>query len=217
MTNLYSPIKIILADDHEVVRDGFQVMLKKENDIEIIGEAKNGEQLIRLAGQLRPDIIITDIMMPEKSGIEATAEITNLYPEIGVIAFSMYNDESLVMDMLKAGAKGYLLKSSGKEEVITAVKTVYKGDVYYCRETAGILSSIRNRNESWKPKFTDREIMIIRLICKELSNQEIADLMNLSRRTIEGYRENIIQKTRARNTAGIVLYAIKNKIFQYRK
>src|SRR5665647_608961 len=116
MTKLYSPIKIILADDHDVLRDGFHALLKKQNDIEIIGEARNGEQLINLTRRLQPDVIITDIMMPVKTGIEATREIATEFPAIGIIAFSMYNEEGLIVDMLKAGANGYILKSSGRDE-----------------------------------------------------------------------------------------------------
>ena len=216
MNNLYAPIRVLFADDHEVLREGFQVMMKKQTDIEIIGEAKNGIQLLRMAEQLQPDIIITDIMMPEMNGIEVTIELTKNFPSIGVIAFSVYDEESLIVDMLKAGAKGYILKNSGKDVVIAAVKAVQKGNEYYCRETNSILTSLRVRNEK-KPVFTEREIMIIKLICQELSNTEIAHIMNLSRRTIEGYREKILEKIKGKNTAGIVLYAVKNQIFRFRR
>lgn len=217
MSNLYSPIRIIFADDHEVLREGFQSMMKKQNDIVVVGEAKNGKHLLTLTEKLQPDIVITDIIMPEMNGIEATAEILKKFPATGVIAFSMYNEETLILDMLKAGAMGYILKTSDKKEVIAAVKSVHKGQPYYCRETDRILSNMRMRNDDKKPKFSDREIMIIRLICQELSSSEIGHVLSLSRRTIEGYREQIMEKIRARNIAGIVLYAVKNKIFEYRK
>lgn len=216
MNNLYSPIRIIFADDHEVFRDGFNVMMKKQTDIEIIGEAKNGAELIMQAGLLQPEIIITDIIMPGINGIDATIEITKKFPAVGVIAFSMHNEESMIVDMLKAGAKGYILKSCNKEEVITAVKSVHKGELYYCRETNEILANLRNRKEC-KPVFSEREMIIIDMICRELSNAEIGTKLSLSRRTIEGYRQKIMGKIGARNTAGIVLYALKNKIFNYRK
>lgn len=217
MTKLYSPIRLLFADDHEVLREGFQSMMKKQSDIELVDEAMDGRQLVKLAGDVMPDIIITDIMMPEMNGIEATIEIIKQFPAIGVIAFSMVNEENLIVDMLKAGAKGYLLKSAGKEEVIAAVKSVYRGESYYCRETSRILSGIRAKSPTRKPRFSETEIMIIKLICKELSNQEIGHILNRSRRTIEGYREQILEKIRAKNTAGIVLYAVKNKIFEYHK
>ncbi len=217
MPNLYSPIRIIFADDHEVMRDGFQFMMSKQTDVVLVGEARHGEQLLLLAGQLKPDIVITDIQMPVMNGIEATAEIVKQFPAIGVIAFSMHNEESLIVDMLKAGAKGYILKSAGKEEVIAAVIAVYKGESYYCRETDRIISGMRAGNNLKKTKFTETETTVIKLICQELSSLEIAHILNLSRRTIDGYREKILEKMRAKNTAGIVLYAIKNKIFEFKK
>ncbi len=217
MSKLYTPIKIIFADDHEVLRDGFQVMMKKQTDIEIIGEAKNGEQLINLTRRLKPDIIITDIMMPVKTGIEAIREITLEFPSIGIIAFSMYNEEGLILDMLKAGANGYILKSSRKEEVIATIKSVYRGLPYYCKETDRILKGARLKRKNSEPKFSEREVEIIRLICQELSSPEIARHMGLSKRTVEGYREQIMEKINAKNTAGIVMFAITNKIFEYRR
>ncbi len=220
MANLYVPIRIIFADDHEVLRDGFQGMMKKQVDIEIISEAKNGEELIRLTRQLQPDIIVTDIQMPVINGIDATRSITKDFPIIGIIAFSMYNEEGLIVDMLKAGAKGYILKSARKEEIIAAIKCVHKGGSYYCKETEFIISGIRAKNRALTkdkigPRFSDKEIIIIKLICQEFSNQEIAGKLGLSKRTIEGYREQIMEKANARNTAGVVLYAIKNKIYEH--
>lgn len=217
MDKLYAPVRIIFADDHEVCRDGFTVMMKKQTDIEIIDEARNGEQLIQLTRQLKPDIVITDIIMPIKNGIEATREIIEEFPHIGVIAFSMSEEETLIVDIIKAGAKGYILKSSGKEEVIAAVKAVNKGQDYYCRETSRILSNIRGREVHYKTKLTEKEIDIIKMICEELSNEEMAMLLGLSKRTIESYREKIMEKINARNIAGIVLYAIKNKIYEYKR
>jgi len=217
MTKLYSPIKIILADDHDVLRDGFHALLKKQNDIEIIGEARNGEQLINLTRRLQPDVIITDIMMPVKTGIEATREIATEFPAIGIIAFSMYNEEGLIVDMLKAGANGYILKSSRRDEVVAAIKTVHKGQMYYCKETDGILKSLLTESKQRKPKLSEKEITIIRLICQEWSSPEIARELELSKRTVEGYREQIMEKINARNTIGIVLFAIRNKLFDFRK
>ncbi len=222
MPKLYVPIKIIFADDHEVLRDGFHVMMKKQVDIEVVGEAKNGEQLITITRLLQPDVIVTDIQMPGINGIDATREITKEFPIIGIIAFSMYNEEGLIIDMLKAGAKGYILKSSAKEEIIAAIKSVHKGQPYYCKETNHIISGIQAKNKALTKNdkevhFSGKEIIIMKLICQEKSNQEMALILGLSKRTIEGYRENIIEKTNAKNTAGIVLYAIKNKIHDINK
>jgi DNA-binding NarL/FixJ family response regulator len=217
------PINIVLADDHEIFRDGFRVMLKKIPQINLIGEASNGKELLNIAQTLNPDVIITDIKMPEMDGIEATRLLTGMFPDIGIIAFSMFDEENLIVDMLEAGARGYLLKNAPKEEIITAVKSVYKKQNYYCSSTSAKLTlMIANSNynpnkKSVRPVFSDKEIKVIKLICKEYSNKEIADQLSLSKRTVEGYREKILEKINARNTVGIVVYAIKNKIFEYGK
>ncbi len=220
MSQNYSPINIILADDHEIFRDGFRVMLNKIPSINLIGEASNGNELIRISRELKPDVIITDIKMPVMDGIEATRQLTKEFPVIGIIALSMFDEENLIIDMLKAGAKGYLLKNAQKEEIISAVETVYKDETYYCKNTSNRLaqmianSSYNPYKKIIKPEFTEKEISIIQFICQEYSNKEIADKLNLSKRTVEGYREKILEKIHAKNTAGIVVYAIKNKIFQ---
>jgi DNA-binding NarL/FixJ family response regulator len=215
MPRLYTPIRIIIADDHEILREGFLSMMKKQSDIEIVGEAKNGAHLLNLVAQLKPDIVITDIKMPEMDGIQATLEITRQFPATSVIAFSMYEEESLIVDMLKAGAKGYILKSSDKKEVVAAVKSVHKGQLYYCRETDRILTDLRKSEKGKEIKFNERQRKIIQLICEENSNFEIGEKMNLSRRTIEGYREQIMEKMKVKNTAGIVLYAVKHRLFTF--
>ncbi|HMJ46019.1 MAG TPA: response regulator transcription factor [Ferruginibacter sp.] len=216
----YTPINIILADDHEIFRDGFRVMLNKIPSINLIAEASNGIELIKLSRELKPDVIITDIKMPEMDGISATRQLTNEFPAIGVIALSMFDEENLIVDMLEAGAKGYLLKNSHKEEIVSAVKAVYADETYYCRNTSLRLaqmiakSSYNPYKRKVKPEFTSKEVTIIQLICQELSNKEIGDKLNLSRRTVEGYREKILEKMQAKNTAGIVVYALRNKIYQ---
>lgn len=220
MTLTKSPIQIILADDHEIFRDGFNVLLRKQNEIKLIGEASNGSELIQIAGKLKPDIILTDIKMPKVDGIEATNIITSRYPDINIIALSMFDDDNLIIDMLEAGAKGYLLKSAHKTEIIDAIKTVYRNETYYCKSTSSKLvqmiaqSRFDPYKEIQKPKFTTKEIEVIRFICQGASNKIIATKLFLSIRTIEGYRERIQEKMRVSNTAGIVVYAIKTGIYK---
>lgn len=215
-----SPIRIVLADDHEIFRDGFNVMLRKQSDIKLVGEASNGKELIEITGKLMPDIILTDIKMPVIGGIEATKLLTNLYPGINIIALTMFDDDNLIIDMLEAGAKGYLLKSAHKNEIIEAIKTVYKSETYYCKNTSTKLvqmiaqSRFNPYKEIQKPVFSKKEIDMIILICQEASNKEIASKLFLSIRTIEGYREKIQEKMRAKTTAGIVIYAIKTGIYK---
>lgn len=219
------PIKIIIADDHEVFRDGLKLMLSKESAFTIVAEAENGLELIRLSDEHQPDIILTDIKMPKMDGIEATRRIHDQDSKIGIIALSMFNEESLVVDMLEAGALGYLLKSSDKSEIIEAVNTVYQNHPYYCKSTSARLAitiseskfNPYNREVFYSSIFSHKEIEIIRLICEEYSTKEISDRIYQSMRTVEGYRSKILEKTNARNTAGIVIYAIKNGIYQVNK
>ena len=220
MNNHYLPIRIVLADDHEIFRDGFRVMLKKQPGVELVGEAADGEELIKLVEELQPDVVVTDIKMPRLDGIKATTIITQKYPHIGVISLSMFDEENLIIDMLEAGAKGYLLKNAHKDEIIAAVESVFHDQTYYCNHTSRKLtkmiaeSSFNPNRRPHKPEFTEREILVMKFICQEFSNREIAMNLKLSVRTIEGYREKIQEKISAKNTAGIVVYAIKNSIYQ---
>jgi DNA-binding NarL/FixJ family response regulator len=220
MTKNYLPIRIVLADDHEIFRDGFNTMIKKQNEIELIGEAENGRELLRITKELQPDVIITDIKMPLMDGIESTKILTAQYPGIGVIALSMFDEDNLVVDMLEAGAKGYLIKNAPKHEILEAVRTVYNDGTYYCHHTSNRLAQMiaTSKFNPYKKKnkihFTERETDIIKLICAELSSKEMAHQLNLSARTIEGHRDNILKKIDAKNLAGIVVYAIKNGIYK---
>jgi DNA-binding NarL/FixJ family response regulator len=216
---LCTPITIILADDHELFRDGFSSMLKEQPDIELVGEAKDGEHLITLTRSLQPDIIVTDIAMPNMNGIEATKIILNEFPHIGIIALSMSNQDNLILQMMEAGALGYLIKNAHKDEIVEAIKTVYKGDKYYCRSTTGKLTKLLTYNnylpvsEQKTSLFSSKEFAIIRLICKGNSSQEIANELKHSVRTIDSYRKNILKKMNVKNVTGILKYAIKHKIY----
>ena len=215
-----APINIILADDHEIFRDGFASLFKKPYGITLVAEARNGIQLVSLVETHNPDVVLTDIQMPDMDGIEATRIIASKFPHVGIIALSMFGDDYLVMDMLEAGAKGYLLKTAHKQEIIDAIRTVARNEPYYCSATslklAKLIASSRFHNNKGmdKPVFSEKETEIIRLICKECSNKDISESLHLSIRTIEGYREKIMEKTDARNIAGIVVYAIRHGIFK---
>ena len=220
MMKTIAPIRIVLADDHEIFRDGFKVMIKKQPSVQLVGEAANGEELIRQTRELQPDVVITDIKMPVMDGVEATKQLTSEFPEIGIIALSMFDEENLIVEMLEAGAKGYLLKNAHKDEIMEAIKTVDRNHTYYCNGTSARLanmiakSTFRPSTRVVKPEFSEKEVAVIRYICQEMSNKEIASNLNLSIRTIEGYRDRILEKIGARNAAGIVVYAIKNNIYQ---
>ncbi len=213
-------IKIIIADDHELYRDGLKLMLSKEADIEIVGEANNGLELVNEIKINQPEVILTDIVMPFLDGIEAVKQVQEINPAIGIIALSMFNEENYIVDMLEAGALGYLIKNADKSEILNAIRTVYKGYPYYCRNTSSKLTQIilksafnpyKNKKPIW---FTEKELEIISLICKEKTNREIGDQLFLSSRTVEGYRLKIQEKINVRSTAGLVVYAIKTGIYK---
>jgi DNA-binding NarL/FixJ family response regulator len=218
--NKLTPLRLVLADDHELFRDGLQVMLRKQPTIETIGEAANGVELLYLVRTLHPDVVITDIKMPQMDGIEATRQLVKEYPELPVIALSMFDEENLIVDMLEAGARGYLLKNASKQEIVAAIETVVDGEVYYCGTTSRKLakliaqSKFDPRKKNNEPEFSARELEIIRMICEELSNKEIAAQLSLSVRTVEGHRERIQEKMNVRNMAGIVVYAIKHHLYK---
>ena len=219
--NSPSVIKVVLADDHEIFRDGFRVMLKKHPTIQLVGEAGDGRELVAKVKALEPDVVVTDIKMPILDGIGATRELIALRPSLGIVALSMFDEENLIMDMLDAGAKGYLLKNAHKKEIFAAIESIYRGDIYYCDHTSSRLinmlaksSALHPSKKEVKAEFTSKELEIIQLICKEGSNKEIAEEVNLTVRTIEKYRERIHEKIGARNVAGVVVYAIRHGIYK---
>jgi Response regulator containing a CheY-like receiver domain and an HTH DNA-binding domain len=216
MEKPYSTIRIIIADDHEMVRDGLRVMIGKIRELEIIGEALNGEQLVQLTRRLAPDVILTDVRMPGMSGLEAAKIIKKEFPHIGIVALSSYDEEDLIMDMMNAGAKGYLLKNASNRELTEAVKAVYRDDFYYCSQAkikmAAGKAHLLNKNRE-ENKFTDRELQVIRMICEEKTSKEIGSTLGLQSRTIERYRDAIMEKMEVKNLAGVVMYAIKNNLY----
>lgn len=219
MPNIYSKIKVLIADDHQMVRDGLQVIAKKIDEFEIIGEASNGEELLHLTRRLSPDVILTDVKMPKMNGIEATKIIKHEFPHIGIVALSSYDEESLILDMLNAGAKGYLLKNTGKQELKEAVKAVYKDEPYYCKDIklklAELISSgghLSSQNKV-RDKFTERELEVITGICQGSSSKQIAAKMVIKTRTVERYRDAIMDKMGVSNAPGIAMFAVKHGLY----
>ncbi len=212
-------IKVVIADDHEIFRDGLKLMLQKQKDITVVGEATDGKELIELVKLTLPDVIITDVKMPNMDGANATIYLTEHYPSIGIIALTMFDEEELIIDMLEAGAKGYLLKNADKSEIIEAVHTVANNQPHYCRLTSHKLASMvakskfQSRLNKQKLEFSEREKEIIIFICEGLTNKEIGEKIFLSVRTVEGLRQKIIEKMNVKNTAGIIIYAIKEHLY----
>lgn len=206
-------IKIILADDHELFRDGFTSLIDKCPGIELVAQTCNGKHLVELTEKLLPDVVLTDIMMPDMNGIEATREISKKFPGVGIIVISMFNESYMLKDMLEAGAIGYLLKNASKEELVSAINSVYKNRPFFCNDTTIKLAKLHTSNtfsHNVENQLTEKEKEVILYICRGMANKDIAEKMYLSIRTIEGYREKIMQKTKTTKVAGLVLYAIVN-------
>lgn len=213
-------IKLIIAEDQVLFRDGLRMLLQNEADIPIIGEAANGQEVMDLLLKEKPDVVITDIQMPEMDGVELTRELRGIYPEIKVIALTMYQEEYLIVDMLEAGAKGYLLKNSTKEKVVEAIHAVHANGIYFCETTsmklmkkiAGSKVVIGNKEDG--SQFTDTEKQIIELICQQFSSKEISEKMHLGLKTIESYRNKVFDKAGVKNMAGLVIFAIRSGLFK---
>lgn len=209
-------LKIFLVDDHNLFREGLKFLLSNNESYSDIYEAENGKILLRELLKVKPDIILMDIEMPEMNGIEATKETLKLFPEMKIIALSMYSDENYYSDMIDAGAKGFLLKNSKFEDVQKAIIDVHNGKNYFSPEILETIIKNLNKKKHRKTNtdLSEREIEVLYNICKGMSNNEIADLLFISKRTVDKHRENILLKTQTKNTAGMVIYAIRTNIFE---
>jgi two-component system, NarL family, response regulator NreC len=213
-----SKIRILLADDHGLVRKGLRLLVESQEGLEVVGEAADGREAVRLAAQLRPDIAILDIAMPNLNGIDAAAQIVKSCPDVRVVILSMHSDETYVVRALDAGARGYLLKDSAEDDLVQAIRTVAEGRPYFSPAISATLledyvRTLRQRGltDSYD-LLTDREKEVLQLLAEGKSNKDVAALLNLSPYTIETHRTNMMQKLNLHNTAEIVLYAVRKKI-----
>ncbi len=207
---------ILIADDHTLFRNGLRLLLEHYLPGWMVIEAENGNEAIWQTNQRKPDVILMDINMPLMNGIEATKKIMECHPEACIIALTMHGDESYHQQMIEAGAKGFLLKNSSPDEVILAIEKVCDGKYYF---SEGIMYSlIRNLKQEddtqIKTSLTARESEILQLICSGFSNQEIGEKLFISKRTVDNYRANLLEKTQSRNTAQLVMFAIKWKLIE---
>jgi len=209
-------IRIALADDHHLFRNGLKILLGAFPEFEIVAEASNGKELMKQLSQAPADIILMDISMPEMDGIEATAAVSGLYPDTKVIALSMYGEEEYYYSIVDAGAKGFILKDSDISEVKDAIETVHKGGNYFSQELLyHVIRKMKNREQEIKSSsLSKREKEILLKICEGLSNHEIAETLFISKRTVDKHRANLLAKTNSKNTASLILYAIKNKLIE---
>ena len=215
-----SKIKVVLVDDHQIVRDGIRSLLSELPDIEVIDEACDAKCVLGKLQTIKPDIIIVDISLPEISGIELTKIITTDYPTIKVLVLSMYTNQEFIFNAIKAGAKGYLPKNITRDELLEAIREIYKGNEYFSKDVSGIilksyLKQVKDPERAdalQEEKLTPRELEILKFVAEGYSNQLIADKLFISVRTVESHKNHIMQKLELTTTVDLVKYALKNKI-----
>ncbi|MDZ7658289.1 response regulator transcription factor [Fodinibius sp.] len=211
-------INILLADDHDIVRDGIRMLLEDEVGFRIVSEAENGEEAIKACKEDDIDLVIMDISMPKMNGIEATEKIKESSPDIKVLALTMMDEDQHIRQMIEAGASGYILKSSDKVELVDAITTILDGKHYFSDDATqsvmmDLVKGTAKENNSTDPgNITDREKEVLELIVKQYTNQEIAEELYISTRTVDAHRRNLLQKTGAKNTAGLVTYAFRHNL-----
>jgi DNA-binding NarL/FixJ family response regulator len=208
-------IRILLADDHAVVRQGFKMILDAQPDMEIVGEAGNGREAVDLAEQLRPDVVVMDVAMPELNGIEATRRLASSVPHARVVALSMHKDSVYVREILRAGARGYLLKDSGAADLVAAIHAVASGESYLSPAVSNaVLDDYRRHATNPIDLLTSREREVLQLLAEGKTNKEIAGVLNLSVYTVEAHRGRIMEKLNLHSIGELVLFAVRNGLIE---
>lgn len=204
-------IRIVLADDHKILRDGLRNVIEKVNHLKVVGEADNGREALKLCAGLKPDIVVMDVSMPGMNGIEATRQIIQQNPECKVIALSMHSDKTFVKGMFRAGAFGYMLKDADSRELIKAIKTVAANQKYVCNKiSVVILNELINNVQDEEIGLSSRETEILQLIAEGKSSKEIGELLFLSSKTVDTHRKNIMDKLELHTIPELTKYAIRS-------
>jgi len=219
-SDMNEPIRVIIADDHVLYRAGVKTALSAKTDVKVIAEADNGMHLLNMLKNTPCDVILLDIQMPIMDGIAALPEIKKICPNAKVIMLTMMDDHSMITKLMELGANSYLTKTSDSEVIYEAIKTCYEQEYFFNSLTnKALLSNLKQRNAITPQKLmqqeanlNEKEMMILKLMCEEKSTKEIADLVDLSPRTVEAIRDKLKVKTGAKSTAGLIMYAVKNKI-----
>ena len=220
--DLKEPIKVIIADDHVLYRAGVKTALSTKKDIKVIAEADNGMHLLNLIKSVPADVILLDIQMPIMDGIAALPEIKKILPNVKVIMLTMVDDHSMITKLMELGANSYLTKTSDSEIIYEAIKTCFEHEYYFNSLTnKALLTNLKQRNmptpQQLMPQeaqLNDKETTILRLMCEEKSTKEIADMVDLSPRTVEAIRDKLKVKTGAKSTAGLIMYAVRHKLIE---
>lgn len=219
MEPINDTIRILLVDDHKIVRDGIISLLQDDPRLVIVGQAENGIEALDKIEKVEPDLVLLDINMPIMDGLNCAKHITEKFPNVKILTLTMLNEQEHIKNMLAAGAGGYILKSSGREELITAINTVMAGNTFFSEEVKDLImmDMIKRKTSSGKIvgepiPLTPREIDVLQLIVDEYTNLEIAEKLFISVRTVDAHRRNLLEKTGSRNTAGLVKYALENDL-----
>lgn len=210
-------IRIVVADDHHILLDGLKALLQKQKDIDIAGLFDNGKSLFEALPTLKPQVALVDINMPEMDGLTLTKKIQQHFPHINILVLSMHDDALHIMELIEAGASGYLLKNVTDKELLEAIKAVAAGKRYFSPEVSEKLAALamqqqRKGEHPSEPKLTERELEILRLIAQEYSNAKIADTLYISERTVETHRKNMLRKTNNKTIVGLLKYALENRL-----
>jgi DNA-binding NarL/FixJ family response regulator len=210
-------IRIVVADDHHILLDGLKALLQKQKDIEVAGLFDNGTSLFESLPLLHPQVALVDINMPGMDGLTLTRNIRQHFPSISVLVLSMYDDAGHIMELIDAGASGYLLKNVTDKELLEAIKTIAQGKLYFSPEVSEKIATMamqhqRKADAPEEPKLTDRELEILKLISEEYSNAEIAHALFISERTVETHRKNMLRKTNNKTIVGLLKYALEKQI-----
>lgn len=211
--NEQTPIRVMLVDDHPLVRDGISSRLQEEAHIKVVGQASNGQEAIAQAHQLRPEVVLMDITMPVMDGLEATRRFKAELPDVRVLILSMHDDQEYIVKLMQDGASGYVLKDVASDELIRAIEAVHQGSTYFSAGASqSLFSNFSGGTAEAEPALTRREETVLRLIADGQCNKEIARTLNISVRTVETHRQNIKNKLDIHTAAGLARYAIEHKL-----